>query len=409
MSRQVTSMKRRELLKRGLAGLAGISFIPAPAKTGQAVPPEIPAVNKPHVIRRTLGRTGLKPVVVGIGATGMDVTRAALDAGLNYLDSANFYGYGRHETGLGAILKERPRDSFIATTKILGLRDNRTGLPPASVTPADFQADFRKRLEDGLRRLQVDHLDVLFLHGADNPELVGLPKVRDVMLQMKEEGKTRFLGVSFHHKELELIPAVVKEKIYDVIVTAYNFRQPHREEVTHAIASAAKEGLGIVAMKVMAGAFWDKERKHPINGAAALKWTLRSEHVHTTVPAFDNFEQMKAGLGVMADLTLTPQDEEDLRLGDRLGLAGLFCSQCGACRTQCRNSLDIPTAMRAYMYAYGYGKPALAKETLLPAMEAEARCRGCLTCAVDCRMGFMVRERIQDIARLRDVPSEFLT
>jgi len=401
-------MKRRELLKKGVAGLAGISFLPAPAKTGQAIPPETPAVNKPPVIRRTLGRTGLKPAVVGIGATGMDVTRAALDAGLNYLDSAYSYGYGRHEMGLGALLKERPRNSFIITTKILGLRDNRTGLPPANVAPADFQADFKKRLEDGLRRLQLDHLDVLFLHGADNPDLVGLPKVRDVMLQMKGEGKTRFLGVSFHHKELELIPAVVKEKIYDVILTAYNFRQPHREEVTRAIASAAKEGLGIVAMKVMAGAFWDKEKKHPINGAAALKWTLRSEHVHTTIPSFNNFEQMDAGRGVMADLTLTPQDEEDLRRGDRLGLAGLFCSQCGACRTQCRYALDIPTAMRAYMYAYGYGKPALAQETLLSAKEAEVRCRECRICTVDCRMGFMVRERLRDITRLRDLPTEFL-
>jgi len=401
-------MKRRELLKRGVAGLAEIFFIPAPAKTGQAVPPETTAVNTPSVIRRTLGRTGLKPVVVGIGATGMDVTRAALDAGSNYLDSANSYGYGRHERGLGPILKERPRDSFIITTKVLGLRDNRTGLPPASVAPADFQADFRKRVEDGLRRLQIDHLDVLFLHGVDNPELVGFPKVRDIMLQMKEEGKTRFLGASFHHKELELIPAVVKEKIYDVILTAYNFRQPHREGVTHAIAAAAKEGLGIVAMKVMAGAFWDKERKHPINGAAALKWALRTEHVHTTIPSFENFKQMNAGLGVMADLELTPQDEEDLGLGGRLGLAGLYCSQCGACKTQCRYSLDIPTAMRAYMYAYGYQKPALAQETLLSIKETEARCRECRICAVDCRMGFIVRERFRDIARLRDLPSEFL-
>jgi predicted aldo/keto reductase-like oxidoreductase len=408
MNREPYSKTRREFLRSGLTGLAGISLLPAYAITEHVPLSERPGLRKPPFIHRILGRTGLKPAVIGIGATGMEITRAALDAGLNYLDSANFYGYGRHEMGLGFTLKGRPRDSFIITTKILGLRDNRTGMPPANITPSEFKADFKKRLNDGLKRLQLDHLDVLFLHGVDNPDLVGLPLVRDVMLESKEEGKARFLGVSFHHKEPEFISSAVKEKIYDVILTAYNFRQPHREEVTRAIASAAGEGIGIVAMKVMAGAFWDKERKHPINGAAALKWTLRNEHVHATIPSFDSFEQMNNGLGVMADLELTPDDEKDLKEGDRLGLAGLYCAQCGQCREQCRYHLDVPTAMRSYMYAYGYRNPRQAKTTLQAEQRGDLVCRRCPSCQVACPMGFDVSARMRDIARILEMPDDFL-
>ncbi len=66
-----------------------------------------------------------------------------------------------------------------------------------------------------------------------------------------------------------------EEKIYDVILTTYNFRQPHREEVRKAIAYAAKAGLGVVGIKVLAGAYWDKERKHPINAKTTLQQKQR--------------------------------------------------------------------------------------------------------------------------------------
>jgi len=56
------------------------------------------------------------------------------------------------------------------------------------------------------------------------------------------------LGVSTHQNEAEVIRAVVEEKIYDMVLTAYNFRQPHREEVKKTIAYAANAGLGVVGM-----------------------------------------------------------------------------------------------------------------------------------------------------------------
>lgn len=400
---------RRQFLKKGIVGMAGVSFLPS-FITGVSQPREkTTEQRKKKIIYRRLGRTGLKVPIVSMGASGNpNLVLAALDAGMVYVDTAYRYGVGTHETMLGEVLKGRPRNSFVSITKIIGFRDNQTGLPPKNISSAEFMADFRRKMDMSLKRLQLDYVDILYLHGVGNSDLVEFKPVKDVMLEMKNEGKTRFLGVSFHHKELEFIRATVDAKIYDVILTSYNFRQPHREEVKKAIAYAAKAGLGIVGMKVMAGAHWDKERKHPINAKAAIKWVLQDENVHTIIPAISTFDQLELDMSVMEDLALTPKEREDLKLDQKIGISGLYCAQCGCCRSQCRYNLDIPTVMRSYMYAYGYRDPAKAKDTLQQKPIEEIYCRQCSSCAVTCTLGFNIPNKIKDVLRVLDVPDEFL-
>lgn len=285
---------RREFLTKGMAGITASTLLPSLCIADAAV-----KVGKKKFIYRTLGRTGLKVQVISMGGSGPDVTRAALDAGIVHVETANRYGAGRHETMLGELLKGRPRESFIIATKIIPYLDNRSGLPSEKIKPAEFKQDFRKKMEQSLKRLQLDYVDILYLHGVETPVTLKNRLIKDIMLELKAEGKARFLGTSFHHNEVTLLRATADEKIYDVVLTSYNFRQPHREEVKKAIAYAAKAGLGTVAMKVMAGAYWDKERQHPINGKAALKWLLQDTNLHTTIPSADNYDQLETNLSVM--------------------------------------------------------------------------------------------------------------
>jgi predicted aldo/keto reductase-like oxidoreductase len=188
-------------------------------------------------------------------------------------------------------------------------------------------------VERSLKLLQLDYIDIFYLQCPVAPGLVGLKPVKDMMLKLKKEGKTRFLGVSIHNNEPEMIRATVDAKIYDVIQTSYNFRQPHREEVKKTIADAAKAGLGIVAMKVIAGCYWEKERKHPINVKVAMKWVLQDENIHTIIPGITTFDQLELDMSVMENPSLTPQEKEDLRLGKKMAMPGLYCAQCGRCRS----------------------------------------------------------------------------
>ena len=406
MSKNSYYKSRREFFKKGILGMAGISMLPSLMK-GKCTEKKVIKKNK-KIICRTLGRTGIKVPVISLGGTGPEIIRTALDVGIVYLDTANRYGAGRHEVMLGQILKVRPRESFIIATKIIPYLNNRTGLPSEKISVSEFKKDFRKKMCQSLKRLKVDYVDILYLHGVETPETLKDQLIKDTMLELKEENKTRFLGASFHHNELSLIRATADEKIYDVLSTSYNFRQPHRKEVKKAIAYAAKSGLGVVAMKTMAGVYWDKKRKHPINAKAALKWVLQDKNVHTTIPGISTFDQLELDMSVMEDLTLTPQEREDLKLGQKTGMSGLYCAQCGRCRLQCPYNLDIPAMMRSYMYAYGYKNPAKAKEILLEKNKEEITCRSCSTCAVSCTIGFDVYGKIKDITPILEIPDEFL-
>ena len=135
---------------------------------------------------------------------------------------------------------------------------------------------------------------------------------------------------------------------------------------------------------------------------------MDKKNVHTAIPGFTTFDQMNLDLSVIEDLTLSPEEKEDLSLGNEMGMNGLYCQQCGECESQCRKSLDIPTIMRSYMYAYGYKNFKTARETLLSAENTHHFCQDCETCPVTCGQGFNVKERITDIARIKNIPSDFL-
>jgi aryl-alcohol dehydrogenase-like predicted oxidoreductase len=358
---------RRKFLKHTIAGIAGAAILPSfnISKTGGNFRFE----NKEKkIVYRTLGRTGIKVPIVSLGCGNIGepaLLLAAIDAGINHFDTAQGYGGGKSENVIGEVLKDRSRDAFVIATRIGLPADNRTGVIPEHISAAGLREYFLGELDASLKRLQTEYVDILYLYGVPNPDVVSDKKITDLLVEVKNQGKARFLGVSFHQNEPAMIRACITQKIYDVVLTSYNFRQPHRDEVKQAIAEAAEAGLGIVGMKTIAGVYWDRERKHSINPMAALKWVLQDKNVHTTVPGIKTFDQLEQNLAAMGnDLELTPQEIDELKLGDKMGMNGLYCAQCGRCRSQCRYSLNIPTAMRSYMYAYGYKNPLQAKATL---------------------------------------------
>lgn len=402
---------RRDFLKQTMAGIAGAAMLPS---LNTSKPPEsIPSdQKKKKIVYRTLGRTGIKVPIVSLGCGNIGepaLLLAAIDAGINHFDTAQGYGGGKSENVIGDVLTDRSRNDFVIATRIGLPADNRTGAIPDHIPAAGLRDYFLGALDGCLKRLQSAYVDILYLYGVSNPVVVGDKKITDLLVEIKNQGKARFLGVSFHQNEPAMIRACMAQKIYDVVLTSYNFRQPHRADVKQAIAEAAKGGLGIVGMKAMAGVYWDKERKQSINPAAALKWVLQDENVHTTVPGIKTFDQLEQNLAVMGnDLKLTPEEIDELKLGEKMGLNGLYCAQCGRCRAQCRYDLNIPTAMRSYMYAYGYKNSLQAKATLKEAPIDKIICQRCDSCAVECTMGFDVRAKLKEINRILDVPDEFL-
>jgi predicted aldo/keto reductase-like oxidoreductase len=405
MTTRSNRLKRRSFLKWSAAGLAGLAVNPVSGSRPGEVPEAAPNPQKKDVIVRTLGRTGLKLPVVSMGVMNSDnpnLIRAALDGGIVMLDTAHGYQRGRNEAIIGEVIKGRPRDSFVLATKVPAPgRDRSTG-----AIPADARADpFYEMFNLSLQRLGLDYVDILYQHNVLARDQALFEPVLDALQKIKKEGKARFIGVTTHGNEPEVIRAVVEAKVHDVVLTAYNFRQDHRDEVRKAIAEAARAGIGIVAMKTQAGAYWDKEKQQPINMKAALKWVLNDPNVTTAVPGMTAFDQLEDDLTVLTDLALTEQELKDLKVDIH---GGLYCQHCRQCLPGCRESLPIPDLMRSYMYAYGYRNLGLAQDLLQELDVPSDACRSCGTCTVRCAKGFDVAGRIKDIIRLKDIPAEFL-
>jgi uncharacterized protein len=395
---------RRDFL-RSLLGLSGAALLPGALKattlsSGIKTAPGMPV--------RPLGKTGITVPLLSMGTgdtNNPSLVKAALDNGIKLLGTSTYYGNGNNETMLGNVIKNMPRESFLVATSTMPKgTDHQNGL----FTDATAGESFKSDIEGSMKRLGVDYLDVLFLPFAAKRESVFFEPLLRVMEDFKKSGKARFIGIATHSFVDEAIRAAADTKIYDVAMAALNFRMAHVQPVQDAVAYGASAGLGIIAMKTMAGGYWDEKRTEPINSHAALKWILQNEHISTLMSGMTTFEELQGNLAMMQDLKLSEEELKDLRLASAGPSHGLYCLQCRSCDGQCIQNLDIPTIMRSYMYTYGYRNLEHSLDTLIHADLPGNACEKCATCPVTCKAGFDIRRKIRNIARLKEVPREFL-
>ncbi|OQX52747.1 MAG: hypothetical protein B5M54_08185 [Candidatus Aminicenantes bacterium 4484_214] len=396
------SLKRRTFLKLGATGLTTLTLpLGKQAFSGPSLQEK-----KGKFIYRTLGKTGLKVPIVSMGVMNADnpnLVQAALDAGILLLDTAHTYQRGRNETMIGQVIKGRPRDSFYIATKVPGPSRDKS---LAELPSREMKKAFLEKFETSLKRLGLDCVEIFYLHNITTAKDALFEPMLEALQQAKKEGKARFIGVSTHKNEPEVIRAAIQSNIYDVVLTSFNFRQDHREEVRRAIREASQAGLGICIMKTQAGVYWDREKTQPINMKAALKWALNEPHAHTAIPGMTTFDQLELDLSVMEDLTLTEAELQDLKLASQA--PGYFCQQCDQCLPTCRQSLPLSTLMRAYMYAASYGNLSQAYAVVSSLDLPDNPCQTCSTCSAKCVKGMEIGPRIQDVLKIRSLPESLL-
>lgn len=397
---------RREFLKKSLLGVSCAAL--APTAIGATLPSaSAPSMAAPLPTRQ-LGKTGIDTPLISMGAgnaTNTAFVQAAYRSGVKLFFSATYYGEGNNERLVGEALKDFPRDSFIVGTAVPpdGF-DHKEGTFAKDTSTAAYL----KKAEESLKRFGLDYIDIVLLPYVGKRESVFFEPLLNAMQQLKQQGKARFVGIATHSFCDEALRAAADTGVYDIAMPAYNFKNENKEAMDDAVAYAAKAGMGIIAMKSTAGVFRDKSRTTPLNSDAALKWVLQNQNISSIVSGMSSIEQLQKNLAMINHLKMTPEELQELACTETPGEPGLYCRQCHSCVAQCRQNLDIPTLMRSYMYAYGYQNTAQAKHTLELAGIGENVCHSCDSCTVQCISGFDVRNRVADIARLKDVPYEFL-
>jgi predicted aldo/keto reductase-like oxidoreductase len=391
------SIARRQFLKNGSLGLL-LTGLGLPAQSALAEDKK----KKTKIPSRVLGRTGLKLPILSFGVMNSDspdLIKRALDAGITHLDTANGYLRGNSETSIGKVLKERGgRDKVIIATKVWLARDFKTGTFTAQESgraPAATPENFAKMLDQSLERLQSDYVDIIYIHACDSAQMVTYEPLMNAALAAQKAGKARFLGVSCHALVPEVVRAAVDAKIYDVAEIAFNVWREDKAETQKAIVYAKEHGLGIVAMKTQGGN--PREGAAPVNHAASLKWVLRHEEVTTAIPGMTTFDQLDLNLASVADLDYKDEEKSFLNLG-ALEKSPL-CQNCRACVADCPYGVEIPTLMRAGMYAEGYGNLSQAEWTLatLPEENGLQTCQECPTCTVTCKHALNISSRVEGL------------
>ena len=240
LSLQRRGINRREFLRR--AGCTGAGFALA------LVPRRAFAQTSEPLPTRTLGRTKEKVSILGLGTApvgegppdveeGIRIFSEAIDRGVTYVDTARIYGNA--EEILGHIIPKR-RDKLFVVSKVS--TDNATRA--------------EKSLNESLRRLKTDYLDLVHIHSIGSKRIdrvLAKDGALEYLLKQKEKGKVRFIGISGHNRPPNFVRMLQTNQI-DVVMCVMNHADRNIYDFeSKVLTEAKKRNVGCAAMKVYAG------------------------------------------------------------------------------------------------------------------------------------------------------------
>jgi uncharacterized protein len=315
-------MNRREFLKSvaAVCAVAGQSSAPA-AEAASKLETSIGA----KLPQRLLGKTGVQVSALALGgvigmqlppSAGHDpvaIAETALNLGVTYFDTAPSYNNGQSETNYGQVLARRRKEVF-QTTKT----GDRT-----------YDGTMRS-IEQSLKRLQTDHVDLIQIHGVSPTEdLDAWEKPNGVLTalrKLREQRVTRFIGLTGHDSAARLREAIERYE-FDTLLTTLNpmsRRQPFREDL---LPAANRKQMGIIAMKVMGGGNGCLVTGNPLqkvlrpyhdqtaqqaNAVSLIRYTL-SLPVSVAVIGVASVEQLKANIRAVREaVPMTLAERRDL-------------------------------------------------------------------------------------------------
>lgn len=313
MSSEQKSRMSRRLFVRQTGVLAGGVLLGTGPGTVQSAEPAAPSVGGP-LPQRVLGRTGVSVTTFTLGtapcgfAKGVsphqigDIVNAALDEGVNSIDTAP--AYTKAEEGVGLGLGKRRKDVFLATK-----------------VAADSLDEAEKSLAKSMRLLKTDYIDLLYYHSLGNRKIQGAMEPEGVftwLLKQKKAGKCRFVGVSGHNLPGRF-PVFLNSGEVDVLLTIVNFVDRHTYRFEDDILPIAeKHNIGVVAMKVFGGARRstgsygnpksppELDEKHL---KLAVRYSLSTPGVATLNLGVHNIEQVRINAQMLRDFQPLPKDE----------------------------------------------------------------------------------------------------
>ena len=264
--------------------------------------------------RRRLGKTGMEVAILSLGGYHMgllpepDAIRLihrAMDLGINFLDSAWKYHDGRSDELYGKALGEGRRQKIFLMTKA-NARD---------------RAGAEKQLEESLRRLRTDYLDLWQAHEVSRPDEVdrifGPDGALEVIVKAKKEGKVRHIGFTGHHDPQVHLKLLHGFDGWETLQCPVNLIDPHYLSFIQAVLpQAQKKGLGIIGMKSNAIGGISKHRIATIPECLRFSWT---QDVDVLVSGMDKLEYLEENVAAAKSFRPMSRREQQVLLSRTSG------------------------------------------------------------------------------------------
>ncbi len=277
--------------------------------TSDRVPPQSPEGTVP---KKTLGRTGVQVSALGLGGYHLgaantnqvanEIVAKALDHGIDFFDNAWEYHDGLSEERLGGALKGKRQSAFLMTKVCTHGRDKKVAM---------------RMLEESLRRLQTDHLDLWQIHEViyeNDPDLIFAPGgAAEALLDAKKQGKVRFVGFT-GHKDPEIhLKMLAHDFPFDAVQMPLNcFDATFRSFETHVLPEAMRRGIAVLGMKSLGGS-GEMVRHGGVTAQQGLRYAM-SLPVATTISGIDSMEVLDQNLAVATNFQpFTATELKELR------------------------------------------------------------------------------------------------
>lgn len=312
----------------------------------------------------TLGKTDLTISEFGFGCIpiiryakddAVRVLRHALECGITFFDTANAYRDSEEKMGIAFAGK---RDKVVLASKTLKRRAEEAS----------------GHLENSLRMLQTDHLDLYQLHQIaqekDWQEVTGPSGALEALMRAKAAGKVRYVGVTSHNLQMAL--KMVRSGLFDTIQFPFNLIEEGAKD--ELIGASREMGMGFICMKPFGGGVID-------NAAVAFKY-LRDHADVIPIPGFESCEQVDEIISLYAEANAI--NGQDLRIMEnyRSELGKRFCRRCEYCQP-CPQGVMITPAM-GYPIVASRMSPSVAVEFCRIPMESVPLCTECGGCMERC-------------------------
>jgi predicted aldo/keto reductase-like oxidoreductase len=260
-----------------------------------------------EIKKRRLGKTGIDVTILGLGGEGIlrtygyekdayGLINKAIDFGINYFESAR--AYSGSESYYGQALRERRKDIFLTSKS--HARDKKGAL---------------QHLQDTLRNMKTDHLDLWQIHDVRTDEEVheifGRHGALEAFVEAKGKGLVRFIGITGHHNPF-IINRCIERYDFDTVLLPVNPAEPaYKSFLQETVPLAAQKGMGIIGMKVYFRGFAAK-----LPGFVTMEPFFRfalSQPITAAVIGCDNTEQLEENVSFAVSFRpMTDKEEKEI-------------------------------------------------------------------------------------------------